>query len=607
MPQVIVRTSRKDYTLALSRVKRALRSTDFLANTVEIDGEETPTLLVSGFAATGGYRPRFDVVIGDRSWNIRVDFYPHGWKLTFPRDTVQPFREVCGVAWIEIIVDDGIHGPCSWFTEPLAVRLPPGEVANNLRAMSLFVHENGTELFGSDDFLSFHPTSAGAQSDTLTRRIAYFVEACRLYERQFSYFKESAAYQLVPIHTRRSIEALQSVSPAGAQWIVSHPDELQRSVSGRGIRVQNGHWLPRHALMEISQQSHRNMENEAILGFPAFLAAQAQNLAAEIDNARTNELDGFSLAVLGAIYLQGAVRELRRIAKRLRELGELYARHMHMKAPPYRHLPPLTATFRDVGPYRLLYRLMLRWKRLEFPDITALEKRIGSVTSSRLYEYFTLLRLLHDFIGLGFGLTSLTNFSYTGTNATYESNAAAANRNTFVLRKGEERLRLWYQPVLYGAQHPPENGLGLMRTTSWSLNKPLGYGDTLKQVDAVFYTPDFILAYDCGGQTVWAVADSKYSKVSNVLSRQCLEQAFKYLVGLRLTESTSRFAGIWLFCGSSGNDQETDVNFFDQCQGSLGPPWPVMQLMKLNGLNADEKNFARVLLEQMRSALSPVR
>lgn len=85
---------------------------------------------------------------------------------------------------------------------------------------------------------------------------------------------------------------------------------------------------------------------------------------------------------------------------------------------------------------------------------------------ARLYEYFTLVRLLLDLRGAA--------FAYTGAGPAYHRNALAANFNTFTFRRGDERVRVWYQPVLYGAQHAP-------RTVSGSCAPPGGRSARMMQ------------------------------------------------------------------------------------------------------------------------------
>lgn len=603
MPRLLLRTATGTISLPLSQHKRPLRAEDFLSNSASIDAEVNADWVLEGIEFPSNVVPIFTVWIGEHYWRVYATGQRSSWRLHFD-SSQSPFRYVIGLAWIVIDIEAYLVNKQQWFADPLAIRLSPGRATENLLAMSSFVQQHGNELFGTDDFLAFESAVRGGKADALTQRVTFFQDACHLYEQQFPYFKDSAAYQLKPQHCLLSIEKVQTVTSSSTMWIASHPDEWQRSPSNQGFKVQNRHWLPRHALTKISQRSHAIKENEAVLGFASYLAGKADTLADDIEKTRNDSTGGFSLAILGSIYLKGAVIKLRLAAKRLRQLSLLYNRCLHMEPPQFIRIPTASSTFLEIAAYRQIYLLMVRWYRLEFPDISAVEKRLGSMTSPRLYEYFTLLRLLHDFIDLGFVLEKATRFEYTSAGDSFTSNAAAANRNTFILKKNDERVRLWYQPALYGAHHLPENDLGLMRTSGWSLKMSDDGVPHLKHYETVYYSPDFVLAYDRGEKTVWGIIDSKYSKVSKVITEQGLNQAFKYLISLGTTNPSDLYAGLWLFCGSAGYDDKDDESLFDQSDRVDNAHWPTLQLTKLNGLNATSKNFAVYPLECMKRCLN---
>ena len=267
-------------------------------------------------------------------------------------------------------------------------------------------------------------------------------------------------------------------------------------------------------------------------------------------------------------------------------------------------LPEATPAFLEIAQYRLVYGLMREWFLLEPLDLERLVRCLAGTRGARLYEYFTLVRLLLDLRRAGFTQESRGAFAYTGAGPAYHRNALAANFNTFTFRRGDERVRVWYQPVLYGAQHAPENGLGLMRTTGWSIRtNDAGGASRLERFESVYYSPDFVLAYDRGGASAWAVADSKYSKLSTVAAHYGLEQAFKYLLGLGAVRPGDRFTGLWLFCGSVEPDTAPEGSLFDAALRMGLAPMPDMVLARLNAFNAGEADVGGRVLERLMDAL----
>ena len=184
----------------------------------------------------------------------------------------------------------------------------------------------------------------------------------------------------------------------------------------------------------------------------------------------------------------------------------------------------------------------------------------------------------------------------------------AALLNTFIFRRkeddggNEEIVRLWYQPVLAAGNVEPENGIGLARTTRWSV-RPLNAeaADTLRETDRAWYSPDFLISLESGGRTAWAVMDSKYSTVGTVLRHHAMQQAFKYLTSLGTVRKDDVYAGLWLYCGSVANDRTQEGSFFNASAPDVLPV-PDMVLERVNALS--EADPVAGVLERLRTVLA---
>lgn len=113
--------------------------------------------------------------------------------------------------------------------------------------------------------------------------------------------------------------------------------------------------------------------------------------------------------------------------------------------------------------------------------------------------------------------------------------------NTFTFEKDGIELTLWYQPVVSGGMYAGENGLGLARTSDWSLMQNSDSPNTLRTADKPFYTPDFILRaalkHDADSadhsRAVYFVADAKFSRMQTVIASQTMSLVFRYLFSIR--------------------------------------------------------------------------
>lgn len=618
IPTLLIGARSGAVRLALTPEERPVWPEDLAAGAPALEADERPDFLIEGAALEGvaglegAGQVLVNLFVGDEFVAADVFRTDAGWVLR-PAAPERPFADVVGIARISILFAAPGGGRMRLHAEPVQVRLPPGPAADNLLAMSRVVTEEGAELFGTDELLFTDEDEAGG----LERRLKLLEEAAALYERQYAYFRENARCRLVVAPARRSVEALRQLTPEGARWIATHPDELQAVGPGQGFRAQGRRWMPRHALVLGAEESRGTPENAAVVAFPGFLAGEAGALARRL-TALTGGAEGsggsggsgrsggsgFGPAALGAFAVRGRVERLEAAERTLKRLGDLYRRAVGVAPPMLTRLPEATPAFLETAQYRLVYGLMREWFMLEPLDLEHLVRFLAGTRGARLYEYFTLVRLLLDIKRAGFALESREAFSYTGAGPAYQRNALAANFNTFALRRGDERVRVWYQPALYGAHHAPENGLGLMRTSSWSIRTDdAGGAARLERRENVYCSPDFVLAYDRGGASAWAVADSKYSKLSTVAAHYGLEQAFKYLIGLAPVRPGDVFAGLWLFCGSVATDSSAEGSLFDEALRRGLAPAPDLVLTRLNAFNAVEADAGGRVLERLAGAL----
>lgn len=163
------------------------------------------------------------------------------------------------------------------------------------------------------------------------------------------------------------------------------------------------------------------------------------------------------------------------------------------------------------------------------------------------------------------------------------------------------RIAELYRDVL-GVTPEPENGIGLARTTRWSV-RPLNAeaADTLRETDRAWYSPDFLISLESGGRTAWAVMDSKYSTVGTVLRHHAMQQAFKYLTSLGTVRQDDVYAGLWLYCGSVANDRTQEGSFFNASATDVLPV-PDMVLERVNALS--EADPVAGVLDRLRTVLA---
>jgi hypothetical protein len=202
------------------------------------------------------------------------------------------------------------------------------------------------------------------------------------------------------------------------------------------------------------------------------------------------------------------------------------------------------------------------WAPFEALEVTREARALHATRPDKLYEYYTLWRILGWLERAGFAPDPahqpalLTyDYSYAHTYAKFETDRAA--HNTYHLRRGGETIALYYQPVLYGDARE-ENGLTLHRTVA---AQPFDAGHT--HPDAA-WTPDMLLVhtpaaaapashrfaldakyrdlYELAGLTAEGVPDT------SATTSEFTNQLRKYQTEL-MDAQGGRVDAVWLICG----------------------------------------------------------
>lgn len=167
-----------------------------------------------------------------------------------------------------------------------------------------------------------------------------------------------------------------------------------------------------------------------------------------------------------------------------------------------------------------------------------------SFNTSRLFEYYTQVKLLASLEAAGFVIRRSSGFTYEDT--PHQALEAPSFTNTFDLEHPNGTLcRVYAQPVVRMAGLPEQNGLGLARTSPYGIGEKNG----LRLLRNPVWTPDFIVRVERrDGTASWLVADAKYSRPSKVLERDVLKMIYKYLFALAPTHPGDELKGLWLLC-----------------------------------------------------------
>jgi hypothetical protein len=199
------------------------------------------------------------------------------------------------------------------------------------------------------------------------------------------------------------------------------------------------------------------------------------------------------------------------------------------------------------------------WTPLRSLSFMREARALHAAKPDKLYEYYALYRILKWLTGVGFTLDDAYEkpvdtfyYSYERTYAKFMNERRCAN--TYHLKRGDQRVTLYYQPVIYGDVRE-ENGIVLHRTIA---AQPFDLNHS--HPDAA-WTPDIILTTDDGTTTNTYALDAKYrnlyelaglnqfgAKDHRVDTSVFEDQIRKYKTDLA-SDNGRGIDAVWLVCG----------------------------------------------------------
>ncbi len=358
--------------------------------------------------------------------------------------------------------------------------------------------------------------------------------------------------------------------------IRKHPESLAGATRFSGYRNAASRLslaMPAHTNME--KQSPDTWENQVILAFLKLACQDIETLIIQIQEVISRipthvETRGEYLST--SLYMAGGIvsclkymkEDLQTIYERLSRSLLTCKRILPAREITLTSLPAPDHAFLSLPGYREIYQAMSQWFALR--DVNAGDLRFATsfLRITEFYEIYVLAKLGTYFEKKGFELRSSTREQYERDPGRLDPEPVV--NNVFVFEKGDTKITLYYQPVIYDQSHE-ENGItGLIRSTSLSF--PRSWGEPGR---GKFYTPDYLFKIE---RKSWKGAryilgDAKYTTSSNVRDYKLIPLIYRYLFSLLCKKADDRITGLYIFQGksNSGSDSEPIVtSAYDLCE-----------------------------------------
>lgn len=531
------------------------------------------------------------------------------------------FKNTFGHVQFTVVVKDHNNNIKRYCSDYLAVKLKKADLDNdmqkNLQSMLLEVSQKAQELAlfknaGSIAGLRERPDIENHLYPKLILEKARRV--LEKYQQYFSYFKANCRYKTEQQMRVDNVEKLQYLNPQTVQHFCQHGEHLQPH--RHGVRSGRRRYLPRKTLMAQRVISKDIQENRLILSFLYHMKVELNDVLesttkAFIKTKSHSELVDF-LRYADHVYVEQLKKEAAELFKQANILFDHYQAVFNI---PYSKrldsLPRPTKIFSQVREYQAIYRVMKDWFDVGGNDLL-LEEQLTYpcpiLNTCDLYEAYILSNLLENVRHHDYQEVKRNLYAYDDEGRKMSNTYTA---NTFIYQKAQNRLTVYFQPVIEGRKHREKtNEIGLVRVSPYKYHytpkrntKDHSLKNNIIPTDKMYYTPDYLIKYEnlARATTSYTFLDAKFSSMQDVLNYQKEELLFKYLLSVNVLNPLNSVVNGLVILTGKDKEQKTD----DFYQHALLPVKPSYDIFTFNCLMtpADRKAYLDAIFKGITADL----
>ena len=478
----------------------------------------------------------------------------------------------------------------------ITVMVKKGSHNDSVKRMTEYIYHNDAVLLADRSNTTKVDLTNKVDTDkTIETKLVLLNKIISTLERNYSYFKINSRYKTVHVERIDYFDKLQYVSSSTIQYIAQHPDELRRSTANTGI-VMGGHrYQPERTLITQNAVSYDIEENRAIVGFIEKLSYDVMQLQREIEKLiednefETYEENGY---ISSSYYIYISTIDILRsmeekateFVKRILAIQLAYSRVFGINAPRMITMPKPTAVFMSVPQYKQLYDCMNEWLKNADVGLQIHNKILGLKKISEIYELYALIKMCNYFVGIGYTLSSTERIEYRFAGRTLYRNTISKNKYVFV--NGDDKVTIYYQPVLYSDMDANDYGLGLYRNNTLRIQHAED-----EYYEGHYYTPDYVIKYDNPNYSGkrYFILDAKYMTLEKVKRTQIPELTFKYLFSISPVNIKDSIVGLYVLNGRSDDSEDRLTNVYNRSrnEGLILPRAEIITLTE-NSLDNNE-------------------
>lgn len=474
---------------------------------------------------------------------------------------------------ITLILVDGQE--CTLNSEYLPILVRREELNNSVEAMARFVYNNQEWLLLNGELKPKKPSGLKKNGyRSLATQILLAEEIAAIYESSYGYFKANSRFKLEKMSVIERLERIQYVTQGTLSYTATHPEYLRQVNSTQGIFIGNRVYQPQKTETVQNTCSYDIYENRVILAFLRNMIDSVQSLQGYCCNLLSkipNDEDYSSEYIYSSFFMFSETRkmiedgktQLEKLSEKFTYLWGMYSDILRIPLDQHIVPPRPTAIFLSVPQYNRIFVRIHQWFSFGIYNFSKEHFMLSFIKISALYESYLLAKFLCYFRDRGYSLESSRRCVYPVSKRWKYKNTSV--RNTFVLKNGQKRITLYYQPVIFDTDQRSVNGIGLYRNNSISVYA--GNEDDCRQ-GGHYYVPDFLIKIEENGDSQYMIVDAKFSDYSSVRRYYVKDLVFKYLFSISPIEENELVCGLCIMYGKCKSKERLQTAYDKQILGT---------------------------------------
>lgn len=474
---------------------------------------------------------------------------------------------------ITLILVDGQE--CTLNSEYLPILVRREELNNSVEAMARFVYNNQEWLLLNGELKPKKPSGLKENGyRSLATQILLAEEIAAIYESSYGYFKANSRFKLEKMSVIERLERIQYATQGTLSYTATHPEYLRQVNSTQGIFIGNRVYQPQKTETVQNTRSYDIYENRVILAFLRNMIDSVQSLQGYCCNLLSkipNDKDYSSEYIYSSFFMFSETRkmiedgktQLEKLSEKFTYLWGMYSDILRIPLDQHIVPPRPTAIFLSVPQYNRIFVRIHQWFSFGIYNFSKEHFMLSFIKISALYESYLLAKFLCYFRDRGYSLESSRRCVYPVSKRWKYKNTSV--RNTFVLKNGQKRITLYYQPVIFDTDQRSVNGIGLYRNNSISVYA--GNEDDCRQ-GGHYYVPDFLIKIEENGDSQYMIVDAKFSDYSSVRRYYVKDLVFKYLFSISPIEENELVCGLCIMYGKCKSKERLQTAYDKQILGT---------------------------------------